>query len=143
MWKRHRRWLISIALFGAALAVYFEPTHCVRGWLWGEAFFDGRPSSYWRKVVLRDADPPPPNWFQRKLDRWFGRTPRGSSLVLVLDAAASPVLAELARDDDQGVADFASYFRNRDSAMRSDFEKRVDWSFYFAKINFMKRPWPR
>jgi hypothetical protein len=29
-------------------AVYFEPTYCVRGKLWGEAFFEGRPTSYWR-----------------------------------------------------------------------------------------------
>jgi hypothetical protein len=47
MWKRCRIWLSLLAL-GVALAVYFEPSHCVRGWLWGEAFYDGRPTSYWR-----------------------------------------------------------------------------------------------
>ena len=30
------------------LCVYFEPSHCVRGWLLGEACFEGRPTSYWR-----------------------------------------------------------------------------------------------
>jgi hypothetical protein len=32
-----------------AVAIWFEPTYCVRGWLRGEAFFDGRPTSYWRE----------------------------------------------------------------------------------------------
>jgi hypothetical protein len=27
---------------------YFEPTCCVRGTLWGEAFFEGKPTTYWR-----------------------------------------------------------------------------------------------
>ncbi len=35
------------------LGVYFEPSHCVRGELWGEAFFDGRPTSYWRGQIDR------------------------------------------------------------------------------------------
>ena len=37
----------SIVLF----AVYLEPTHCVRGWLRGEAFYDGRPTSYRRSAI--------------------------------------------------------------------------------------------
>jgi hypothetical protein len=45
MFKRRRTWFLVIALTGVLLAVYFEPTHCVRGWLWGEAFFAGRPTS--------------------------------------------------------------------------------------------------
>src|SRR5262245_13052199 len=31
--------------------VYFEPTCCVRGTLWGEAFFEGRPTTYWRSEL--------------------------------------------------------------------------------------------
>src|SRR2546427_12738335 len=63
------------ALIGVALAIYFEPTHCVRGWLWGEAFFDGRPTSCWRGVCERDLRtdpkiivggiPPTPSWWGR------------------------------------------------------------------------------
>jgi hypothetical protein len=53
MWKRRRIWFALIALAGVALAVYFEPTHCVRGWLRGEAFFDGRPTSYWAEELER------------------------------------------------------------------------------------------
>ncbi len=48
MWKCRRTWLLLAALVGTALAVYFEPSHCVRVWLLGEAFYDGRPTSYWR-----------------------------------------------------------------------------------------------
>jgi hypothetical protein len=51
MWKRRRTWLLLATLIGVALAVYFEPTHCVRGWLWGEAFFEGRPTSYWADEI--------------------------------------------------------------------------------------------
>lgn len=48
-----KRWTLPAAgaLVGIALAVYFEPTHCVRGWLWGEAFFHGRPTSYWAEEI--------------------------------------------------------------------------------------------
>ena len=31
--------------------VYFEPTHAVRGRLHGDAFFDGKPTSYWRARI--------------------------------------------------------------------------------------------
>lgn len=47
MWTRRRISLLIVVVVGVALAVYFEPSHCVRGWLWGEAFYDGRPTSYW------------------------------------------------------------------------------------------------
>ncbi len=46
-----QRMQILLAILEAAfilVAVYFEPSYCVRGKLWGEAFFDGRPTSYWR-----------------------------------------------------------------------------------------------
>lgn len=33
------------------VAVYFEPTYCVRGHLHGEAFFDGKPTSWWRREL--------------------------------------------------------------------------------------------
>jgi hypothetical protein len=32
-------------------AVYFEPTCCVRGRLHGEAFFDGKSTSWWRREL--------------------------------------------------------------------------------------------
>lgn len=48
MLKRRRFWLALAALIGVLSLVYFEPSHCVRGWLHGEAFFEGRPTSWWR-----------------------------------------------------------------------------------------------
>jgi hypothetical protein len=49
MKKLLSRWLIVFALIVLAIAVVFElETHAGRGWLRGEAFFDGRPTSYWR-----------------------------------------------------------------------------------------------
>jgi hypothetical protein len=44
----HKRIWCATGVMLLMLAAYFEPTHCVRGWLWGKAFFDGRPTSYWR-----------------------------------------------------------------------------------------------
>ena len=41
----------AVLAVGVALAVYFEPTRCVRGWLWGEAFFDARPTSFWAAEI--------------------------------------------------------------------------------------------
>jgi hypothetical protein len=120
-----------LALTGVLLAVYFEPSHCVRGWLWGEAFFDGRPTSYWRKIVRRDLrvdattvkwidlyNPPAPSaWdrFKQLLGYSIAEYP---SLKLVKSHEADGVLAELAADCDPKIAGFANEIlaevRNRD-----------------------------
>jgi hypothetical protein len=102
MLRKRRTWLLLIALIGVALAVYFEPSHCVRGWLWGEAFFDGRPTSYWRQVVRHDLDMRPPPPWQWLLDR-IGFEREGL-VELARDLGADPVLEELSRDHDGPVA---------------------------------------
>jgi hypothetical protein len=51
-----RRMRILLAVLEAAfvlVAVYFEPTYTVRGTLWGEAFFEGKPTSWWRRELER------------------------------------------------------------------------------------------
>src|SRR5260221_8805499 len=49
MWKRRRTWLLLLAVVGLTLAGLYESvTHVGRGWLRGEAFFQARPTSYWR-----------------------------------------------------------------------------------------------
>jgi hypothetical protein len=49
MKKRLRCIGLSAALLGIALGILYEAsTHVARGWLRGEAFYDGRPTSYWR-----------------------------------------------------------------------------------------------
>jgi hypothetical protein len=35
------------------VAAWFEPTCVVRGWLCGEAFYQGRPTSYWSRELGR------------------------------------------------------------------------------------------
>jgi len=100
-----KHWLrILVGIIEAAIvlcAVYFEPTYCVRGILWREAFFEGRPTSYWRAeleqwnvtkysvTLLIDVEFAPPfdnshgsditvnafsrepSWFERQRARWL------------------------------------------------------------------------
>ncbi len=105
MLRRRRTWFLLIALIGVALAVYFEPSHCVRGWLRGEAFYDGRPTSYWAAEIEQwdysasgesnamtetwSRRPPWPRWLERFLPK--AEWPR----LLDGDADALQVLQEL------------------------------------------------
>lgn len=119
---------ILIALFEAVCllaAVYFEPTHCVRGRLWGEAFFDGRPTSYWRHELTqwKVRKQPQFNWlgimytYERRptlmdsvTKRWLNRPPRelpDAPRLLQGDPAALAVLFELLDDPSPRVRRFA------------------------------------
>jgi hypothetical protein len=53
---RRTRWLVGVcgATFLGLLA-WFEPTGVIRGWLRGEAFYLGRPTSYWSRELGRWA----------------------------------------------------------------------------------------
>jgi hypothetical protein len=54
MKKWLRRILIAAALVGLTFGVLYEcATHVGRGWLFGEAFYEGRPTSYWRSRIDR------------------------------------------------------------------------------------------
>jgi hypothetical protein len=88
-----KRWIICVALgvAVAAFAVMVEPTHVVRGWLRGERFFAGRPSSYWSKVI-RDRNPV--GKFEDAVGLVVGKEP---------DPAAVPMLIELLEDEDDQV----------------------------------------
>jgi hypothetical protein len=63
-----------VEAFAILTAVYFEPTYQVRGAIWREAFFERRPTSYWRDELER--------WnVQRRIMRrhsleWCGSGPR-------------------------------------------------------------------
>jgi hypothetical protein len=52
-----RKWphvlIAALEALGVLLAIYFEPTYRLRGKLWGEAFFDGKPTSWWRQELER------------------------------------------------------------------------------------------
>lgn len=137
-WKHRRPWVALLALFAALLAVYFEPTHCVRGWLHGEAFYDGRPTSYWRNLVADGLSIDWPNfpdfsWWERvRLRLGLGLDER-SSLPLIRDRDADPVLRELADDPDPHIAAFA---RDILAAPRRGEDDTAD---YFLWLQLLKK----
>ena len=111
--RRLLRWsLILVTL--AAFAVWLEPTRVVWGWLRGEAFYQGRPTSYWRSELSRWRNVPNVIQFcpfsdsvsyarersliETWLDRINIRAARVAPVPPMLDgeADALPVLRELA-----------------------------------------------
>src|SRR5687768_14411778 len=50
--RRLIRWSLILAVL-AAFAIWLEPTRVVWGWLRGEAFYQGRPTCYWRTELDR------------------------------------------------------------------------------------------
>lgn len=42
---------LAVVILAAALVAWLEPTRAARGWVHGEAFYDGRPTSYWRGKI--------------------------------------------------------------------------------------------
>ena len=122
--------LLVIGLAAVALFVYFEPGGRLHGWLRGEAFYEGRPTSSWREIVARDLQNDPRTFFVggcRRAPTWWERTtewldvPRAhrSSLDLINRKDAEPVLRELSEDDDEQIVGFAS------DALNPDFMNRV------------------
>jgi hypothetical protein len=136
--RRVLRWSLILAIV-VAFAVWLEPTRVVWGWLRGEAFYQGRPTSWWRaqlvSVHFRDAwenHPLPggdgqPVVFVRKVVEfqepqefvpWFATTvlrlkPRDPALIWepVYSAPdAEHVLAELQMDPDPVIREKADHF---------------------------------
>lgn len=57
MKNRFRNGLIAASVITLASAGLYEyTTHVGRGWLCGEAFYEGRPTSYWRSEIRDWAD---------------------------------------------------------------------------------------
>src|SRR5262245_26768287 len=50
--RRLLRWSLLLVIL-AAVAVWLEPTRVVWDWLRGEAFYQGRPTSWWRSELGR------------------------------------------------------------------------------------------
>jgi hypothetical protein len=158
MLRKRRTWFLLIALIGVALAVYFEPTHCVRGWLWGEAFYDGRPTSYWRGVVERDLSteplhtfvtvggkgvkvPEPTLWDRCKA--WFTERREDSSMALFNREDAEPVLRQLAEDQNGSVGTFAKDVLDWDLGPGvGAFSSRHEWQLLTDKNASFKRRVP-
>lgn len=116
------------AIAAVAFAVYFEPTCCVRGWLHGEAFYEGRPTSWWRQEVLHDFDRQPPTLVDR-VATWLGKPDINKTTIqLVGRPEAKPVLEELAKDEHPVVARFGSHFLSMlGTEKNSDFDRNVEW----------------
>src|SRR5262245_31316013 len=79
--KTWLRFLITFLEAAVVLTViYFEPTYGVRGVLWREAFYEGKPTSYWRDEI----------------DRWLANFSNDEDAAAIIDWVvpddASPVL---------------------------------------------------
>jgi hypothetical protein len=128
---RRRVYLLVIMALLAAFAVWLEPTRVVWGWLRGEAFYEGRPTSYWRyelsryERVLVFVPPPQPNmnalpsqiWLRQRgvwdklRDWWTNETalqPLPPPAILQGDPAARAVLEALAADAPDHVRSLAA-----------------------------------
>jgi hypothetical protein len=120
--RRLLRWSLILVIL-AAFAVWLEPTRVVWGWLRGEAFYRGRPTSFWRGVIERDlhtepdllhaktfpARLPPATWWERCrqwIGEWFPET--SSQRLITLSKEPIGVLQALAEDPDEKIAGFAT-----------------------------------
>jgi hypothetical protein len=65
--RRLLRWSLILLIF-AAFAVWLEPTRVVWGWLRGEAFYHGRPTSWWREELDK--------WYYMQYASFHGGTTR-------------------------------------------------------------------
>src|SRR5262245_5570687 len=114
--RRFVRWSLLLAIL-AAFAVWLEPTRVVWGCLRGEAFYQGRPTSWWRTELNRwerqfwgggENRLPAERWVRHKtrfeawLDQRMGVADRQEEPApdwLRGDPAAEMVLRELANDE--------------------------------------------
>ena len=144
MWIAGQNWIPLIAFVGAALNIYYEPSHCVRGWLWQEAFYEGRPTSRWREIVIHDVGTPPTNWWVDIRCRIGFDERRNASIELVRSRQADKVLKELTQDQNKNVVRFARRFLELHDAgmnVEDNFSCRVEWQFFMFKerLNAHKR----
>jgi hypothetical protein len=116
MKKTARKWLLrlSAALLIIALAAVFLLTPVpiiIIGSFRGEAFYEGRPTSYWRQVIREQRQgptPPTPSFFD-KVRAYFGfPPPRPEHMRGASRGAAVPVLRHLLNDRDPEVRRFAA-----------------------------------
>jgi hypothetical protein len=90
--RKRRLWLCLLVVFllgAAGLAAFLEPTRTVRGFLAGEAFYRGRPASYWREVLRKQGS--------------SGSIPNATANQFWDGHAAFPVLRACAHDPDRDV----------------------------------------
>ncbi len=129
--RRLIRWSLILAML-TAFGVWVEPTRVVWGWLRREAFYQGRPTSYWAEQIrpwkrspycsffwtgggvienhqFRAARPPWSQW----LNRYVQLAEPAWPAVLDGDPTAATVLDELTNHEDFMVRDWAAEGRER------------------------------
>jgi hypothetical protein len=97
MLRRREFWLTAgaLLLLVVALVIALEPTHVVRGFLCWEAFYRGRPTSYWRETLRADGQ--------------NGHVRPETVATFRIRGQAAPVLAECLQDSDPNVRWPAAY----------------------------------
>jgi len=123
--RRLFRWSLILVIL-AAFAVWLEPTRVVWGWLRGEAYYQGRPASYWSEEVARWHPAPVKGFhamtvdfyyentsFERLLSRFIPLPEHTWPELLDGDPTAQPVLMEMMRDGRSAVRDLAAEGLNR------------------------------
>jgi HEAT repeat protein len=111
MTRRWRLWLVLALLLLVGAAALWPPVRWrVIGWVRGEAFYDGKPTSFWRSEIqgyaaLLEGEPAPVFY---QLKEWAGwqaadGTDIVPALLIVDDPATIPVLMELMQDPDPQV----------------------------------------
>jgi len=122
--RRLIRWSLILVIL-AAFAVWLEPMRVVWGWLRGDAFYQGRPTSYWASQIARweFCGTFSWNWRSEKhatwnfsyksnaLEQWLDRYPKfqwpAFPAVLTDDPAPQEILEELALSSDPHVRKIA------------------------------------
>ncbi len=115
MWKHRRTWLLIAARRSASRSPSISSQAIACGWLWGEAFFDGRPTSYWRSVIEAEIsetdlvdDGRQPAFWESACKKCGIRIERQRSHVLITHPGSDGVLAELRQDRSPRVRTFAA-----------------------------------
>lgn len=128
-----RRWrlLTGLALLLVGVVLSFPAVHWrLIGWARGEAFYDGRPSSWWREPVRRyplDPSEAVEEVYEKILaeefgdgsiwEKWTGpRHPPTYRPLLAGDPSAIRVLTELLNDSDERVRTTARQMLDRIAA---------------------------
>ncbi len=103
---RWQTWLLACCLLflGVALGL-LESQRILSGWIRGEAFYKGRPTSYWREALYAEREaiskkigPKPYFWESTPVRDWL---PKSRSIFSEYYSAAIPVLKELSTDQDE------------------------------------------
>jgi hypothetical protein len=91
--RRLIRWSLLLLTF-TALAAWLDSTRVVWGWLHGEAFYQGRPTSYWERILANwdvlTLDTGADNWLEVTLPNFEVRSILPQKSAPAIHAEGSP-----------------------------------------------------